>query len=276
MMNGTTPLRVVIADDELLARQRLQDLLATAADVTIVAQAGSGPQAVQAIREQHPDIIFLDVQMPGLNAFQVIGEIGAAHLPVVVLVTAFDQYALQAFETATLDYLLKPLTRERFEQALQRARAAVRQRQAGAVTSRLMTALQAAGMSLTDAGPVAPGPHYFERLAVESRSQVRVVEVTDIDYISASGVYAELHTGGRTHVMRESLQNLQEKLDPQRFFRIHRSTIVQLDRIDLLLREAGGDYTLKLKDGTQLAVSRMQVKELERWMGTAPEPHRHS
>ncbi|MFT3905674.1 MAG: LytTR family DNA-binding domain-containing protein [Steroidobacteraceae bacterium] len=273
-MNALTPLRVVIADDELLARQRLQDLLATATDVTIVAQAESGAQAVQAIREQHPDIVFLDVQMPRMNAFQVISEIGAAHMPVIVLVTAFDQYALQAFEAATLDYLLKPFTQQRFEQALQRAREAVRLRQAGVVTARLMTALQAAGMNLTDAGPAPPGPHYYERLAVESRSQVRVVEVADIDYICASGVYAELHVAGKTHVMRESLQHLQEKLDPRRFFRIHRSTIVQLDRIDLLLREAGGDYTLKLKDGTQLTVSRMQVKELERWMGTAPEPHR--
>jgi two-component system LytT family response regulator len=233
-------LKILIADDELLARQRIEDLLAKEQDVVVAGQAGDGNAAVQLIRELQPDVVFLDVQMPGLTGIEVAREIGKA-MPPTVFVTAFDRHAVQAFELAAVDYLVKPFDDERFAQALQRARRAAELR--------------------------VPRTAYADRIAVELRGQVRAVPVERIDFITASGPYAELHVEGKTFAVRERMQALEEKLDPRRFFRIHRSAIVRLDAIDVFLRHAGGDYGVRLKNGVELSVSRTRREELEARLG---------
>jgi two-component system LytT family response regulator len=233
--------RVVIVDDEPLARQRIEDLLAKEEAVEIVGIATDGEQALEVIQASQPDLVFLDVQMPGRSGLEVVEELGADAMPVTIFTTAYDQYALKAFDVAAVDYLVKPFDDERFEQAFRRARRAIE--------------LQ------------PPRHQYLERIPVEMRGQLRVVPVSLIDYITASGPYAELHvrfdTGERTFTIRERMQSLEERLDPAVFIRIHRSAIVRLDRIETLLRGSGGDYAVRLKDGTELSVSRARREELE-------------
>jgi two-component system LytT family response regulator len=259
-------LRVLLVDDEALARQRLEDLLKQQENVEIVGTADNGEAAVAAIRMHRPDLVFLDVQMPGKTGLDVIRTIGPDEMPATVFVTAYDQYALKAFDLAAIDYLVKPFDDERFEQAFARARRLIELEEVGRLTEQLRAVLHGGGGT---AGPAAPAgkPEYLERIAVETRGQVRVVPVEDIEYITASGPYAELHAGGRAHVIRERMQMLEERLDPAKFFRIHRSAIVRLDQIETLLRDPGGDYGVRLRSGVQLSVSRNRVEQLERWMG---------
>ena len=258
------PLRVLLVDDEALARQRLEDLLKHQENVEIVGTADNGEAAVTAIRMLEPDLVFLDVQMPGKTGLDVIRTIGPEDMPATVFVTAYDQYALKAFDLAAIDYLVKPFDDERFEQAFARARRLVELEEVDRLSEQLRAVLHGGGA--TTAAPVGK-PDYLERIAVETRGQVRVVPVDDIEYITASGPYAELHAGGRAHVIRERMQMLEERLDPAKFFRIHRSAIVRLDQIETLLRDPGGDYGVKLRSGVQLSVSRNRVEQLERWMG---------
>lgn len=242
-------LRVVIADDELLARQRIEDLLAKEPDVEIAGIATDGNEAVDAIRRVRPDLVFLDVQMPGRSGVEVVEAIGSEEMPATIFVTAYDRFAIKAFDLAAMDYLVKPFDDERFAQALRRARRKTHEAQ-------------------PPPREEPPAPQYTERISVETRGQVRVVPVSKIDYITASGPYAELHVGERTFAIREKMQSLEERLDPNVFFRIHRSAIVRLDRIDALLHAAGGDYAVRLKDGTELSVSRSRREELEtKWSG---------
>ncbi|HEX6094753.1 MAG TPA: LytTR family DNA-binding domain-containing protein [Thermoanaerobaculia bacterium] len=236
------PLRVLIADDELLARQRIEDLLAKEEHVVVAGTASDGLAAIEAIRELHPDLVFLDVQMPGKTGLEVVNELGD-EMPATVFVTAYDQHAVKAFELEAVDYLVKPFDDERFEQAFRRAR------------RRASEAREPAG------------GEYVDRIPVELRGQIRAVPVDRIEYITASGPYAELHVEGRTFAVRERMQALEEKLDPQRFFRIHRSAIVRIDAIDVFLRHAGGDYGVRLKSGVELSVSRAKREELEAKLG---------
>ena len=237
----SAPLRVLIVDDELLARQRIEDLLAKEENVVVAGTAADGASAIEAIRELHPDLVFLDVQMPGKSGVEVVDELGA-EMPATVFVTAYDQHAVKAFELEAVDYLVKPFDDERFEQAFRRARRAAELR--------------------------APARgEYVDRIAVELRGQIRAVPVDRIEYITASGPYAELHVEGKTFAVRERMQALEEKLDPERFFRIHRSAIVRIDRIDVFLRHAGGDYGVRLKNGVELSVSRTKREELEARLG---------
>lgn len=277
----TSPLRVLIVDDELLARQRLEDLLAGEEGVTIVGMASDGDEAVEAIRSLHPDVVFLDVQMPGKTGMEVVREVGAEHMPATVFVTAYDQFALQAFDVAAVDYLLKPYDDERFEQAFRRARKLAELSEVERLAGRLRTLLGGGTVpasaessdeparAVAATSPSTAATPYTERIAVEMRGQVRVVPVEEIEYVTASGPYAELHTAERGFVIRERMQALEERLDPARFLRIHRSIIVRLDVIDTLLRGGGGDYAVRLKNGVKLKVSRTRVDELERRMGVA-------
>jgi two-component system, LytTR family, response regulator len=275
-MSPARPLRVLIADDEALARQRLEDLLRKEEAVEVVGTVDDGQQAVAAIRALRPDLVFLDVQMPGRSGLEVVREVGAESMPATIFVTAYDRYALEAFDVAAVDYLLKPFDDERFEQAFRRARRLIELKEVGRLTEQLRGLLQsearAAAVEASVGDKVAttlapPRGPYLERIAVEMRGQVRVVPVETIDYITASGPYAEIHVAEKTYIIRERMQTLEERLDPSRFFRIHRSVIVRLERIDTLLREPGGDYAVQLKGGARLSVSRNRVEPLEQWMG---------
>ncbi len=267
-MSSDQKLRVLIADDELLARQRLEDLLAKKDEVELIGMVTNGREAVDAIRSQAPDLVFLDIQMPGLTGVDVVREIGPEAMPATIFVTAYDQYALKAFEVAALDYLLKPFEDERFEQAFARAVKTFTLRQVGGMANRMLALLQGSQGPAQPAAPAAKTPPaYLERIAVEMRGQMRIVPIKEIDYISASGPYAELHVGEDTYVIRERMQTLEERLDPEAFFRIHRSAIVQLDRIESLLHGVGGDYAVRLKDGRRIKVSRGRREELEQRLG---------
>jgi two-component system LytT family response regulator len=262
-------LRVLIVDDEPLARQRLEDLLSREDGVEIVGTADNGDAAVQAIRDWKPDLLFLDVQMPGKTGLDVAREIGADAMPPTIFVTAYDQYALKAFELAAVDYVVKPFDDERFEQAFRRARRMVDLEEVGRLRSQLLAVLQGTGAGTVHGAPAGGGPQsgYLERIAVETKGQVRVVPVKQIDYIVASGPYAELYVGEKRYIIRERMQTLEERLDPNRFFRIHRSAIVRLDLVETLLRNPGGDYAVQLKGGVRLKVSRSRFEELEKRMG---------
>jgi two-component system LytT family response regulator len=241
---------------------RLEDMLAKEQDVTIVGMVENGTDAVAAIRSLAPDLVFLDVQMPGRTGVEVVRDVGVANMPLTIFVTAFDHYALNAFDVSAVDYLLKPFDDERFEEAFQRAR----RRLAMADAERIQSELRAV---LERSAPFTGGSaaQYLDRIAVESRGKVRPIPVEEIDYITSDGPYAELHVGDRRHIIRESMQSLEERLDPARFMRVHRSVIVRLDLVDVLHRGAGGDYELQLKNGQRVRVSRARREALEKWLG---------
>lgn len=268
-------LRVLVVDDEAPARQRILDLLERDRTVRVVGTANNGESAIAAIRELDPDLVFLDVQMPGKTGLEVMRAIGADAMPLTIFVTAYDQYALTAFDVAAVDYLVKPFDDERFEQALARARRQVALEKVDQLAGRLRTLLGEG-----DAPPAATEPAaaatggaatggYLERIAVDMRGQVKIVPVKQIDYIEASGPYAELHVGDRTYLVRERMQTLEERLDPARFLRIHRSVIVRLELVESLLKGAGGDYAVQLKGGARLKVSRSRYEELAQMLGVS-------
>ena len=259
-------LRVLIVDDEPLARQRIEDLLLKQPAVAIAGAAGDGNAAVDAIRSLHPDLVFLDVQMPGRSGIEVFRELGEL-MPATIFTTAYDRYALEAFRLAAIDYLVKPFDDERFAAALERARKAIELQHVAKMTRELLTLLRERELAPEPVAAQAETPRYLERISVESRGQIRVVPVTRIDYITASGPYAELHVADKTFAIRERMQVLEEKLDPSAFFRIHRSAIVRLDRIDTLLHAPGGDYAVRLKSGTELSVSRSRRDDLAARLG---------
>ena len=262
------PVKILVVDDELLARQRILDLLAHEPGIEVIGTAENGAAAVEAIRTGRPDLVFLDVQMPGMTGLDVVREIGPEAMPATIFVTAFDQYALRAFELAALDYLVKPFDDERFEQAFRRARRLVELNEMGRLREQLLAMLgqpNDGGEGRTST-PEASEP-YLERIAVEMKGKIRVVPVEQIDYITSDGPYAELHTGERTHLIREPMHVLEARLDPRQFIRIHRSAIVRLPLIDTLHRGAGGDYEIQLKNGLRLPVSRSRREELERRLG---------
>jgi two-component system LytT family response regulator len=269
---GNSPLRVLVVDDEPLNRLRLEDLLRREPAVAEILSASDGYEAVTAIRAERPDLVFLDVQMPGKTGLDVVREVGADAMPATIFVTAYDQYAVEAFAVAAVDYLVKPFDDERFEEAFRRARKTLAANDMGRLREQLLSILQP-GANADRNGAAAPSTTgtspYLERLAVEIRGTVKPVLVQDIDYITSDGPYAELHVAGRRHVIRETMQTLEERLDPSKFMRVHRSVIVRLELIESLERGAGGDGELKLRGGARLRVSRTRREALERWLGLA-------
>jgi len=258
------PLRVLVVDDEPLGRQRIEDLLHREPDVEIVGTPGDGKAAVEAIQSLHPDLVFLDVQMPRMSGLEVIRTIGVDRMPATIFVTAHDTHALEAFELAAVDYLVKPFDDDRFEQAFLRARRHATSDDSSLLRERLLAILREPAAVGNDQQKHTETSRYLERIAVESRGKVRFVQASDVDYILADGPYAELFVADRRHLIRESMQALEDRLDPARFMRIHRSAIVRLDAIDVLHKGAGGDYEVQLKTGARLRVSRSRREDLER------------
>ena len=269
-MSDPVAVRVLIVDDEPLARLRLQDLLANE-DAVVIGTADNGIDAVARIRRLKPDLVFLDVQMPGKTGIDVVREIGVSAMPATIFVTAFDQFAVQAFNVSAVDYLVKPFDDERFEEAFRRARRRLSLEEVSQLHENLLAVLKTSPSAQTAETPVeqAGAPDYLQRIAVELRGRVRSVIVSEIDYIIASGPYAELHVGDRHHLIREAMQTLEDRLDPKVFMRVHRSVIVRLALVEMLHRGAGGDYEAQLKSGLRLRVSRSRREALERWLGVS-------
>jgi len=247
-------LRALVVDDEPLARRSIRRLLERRSDVDIVGECADGASAVMTIREQKPDVVFLDVQMPEMTGFDVIREIGPDAMPVTIFVTAYDQYALRAFDENATDYLLKPFRKVRFDRALQRAK----ERIAGTPNVSDLRALVA--RMDRDLAP----PEYVDRLTVAENGRIFLIDVDEIDWIAASGNYALLHTLRRTYEIRQTLTELEAKLNPREFLRIHRSTIVNIRRIKEIQPWFRGHHVVILKNGQELRMSRYQREVAEK------------
>jgi two-component system LytT family response regulator len=244
--------RVVIVDDEPLAREKLRTLLEGRAGYELVAECGDGAAAVEAIDALEPDLVFLDVEMPGLDGFGVLEAL--EHEPYVVFVTAYDRYALRAFEVRALDYLLKPFHRARFEEAL--ARVEERRRDRSAATPEEWTAIRAL------LGELRAERGYAARLVVRTGQKITFVATADVDWIEADGNYARLHAGTRDYLLRETMKKVEARLDPRRFLRIHRSAIVNLDRIASVEPYFHGEYIVTLTGGRRITASRTHSARL--------------
>ena len=239
-------IRTLIVDDERLSRKRIRDLLADEEDCDLIGECGNGIDAIESTRRDRPDLLFLDVQMPQMDGFQVLKSISDLNIPAVIFVTAYDEYAVRAFEVHALDYLMKPFDRERFQGALARVRSHLSRVQDGDLNQRLVALLE--GLSLRRK-PI-------DRIAIKSGGHVVFVRTQNVDWVEAADNYVCLHCGAETHPMRETMNALEAKLDSGRFIRIHRSTIVNMDRIKELQPWFRGDYLVILHDGTQLTLSR--------------------
>jgi len=248
-------IRTLIVDDEPLAREKIVDLLVDDGEIEIIGECGDGLAAVAAIEDHKPDLLFLDVQIPELDGFGVLEAI--EQTPVIIFVTAYDQYALRAFEVHALDYLLKPFDRERFDKALQRAKHQFERERAGAVNRELVALL----------ADLKSRPKPLERLVIKAGGRVFFLRVDEIDWIEAAANYVKLHAGGEAHLLRETINGLAAKLDPDKFLRVHRSIIVNLEHVKEIQPWFHGDYVILMQDGAQLTSSRNYREQLRKLMG---------
>jgi len=252
-----TKIRVLIVDDEPLARKFIRRMLDEEDDVEVVGECGSGREAVAAVRAHAPDLLFLDVQMPEMDGFAALEALGLEHLPLVVFTTAYEQYAVRAFEAHALDYLLKPFDRARFARALSHARERLRERQGGGERVQLAALLD----------HVKRRPAHLERLMVRADGRIIFLNVEDVDWIEADDKYVRLHVGRVSHMARQTLAAVEEQLDPERFLRIHRSAVVNVARIRELQPLFSGEYRVVLEGGTKLTLSRNYKDRLFRLLG---------
>jgi two-component system LytT family response regulator len=250
-------IRTLIVDDEPLARERLRKLLEHEAEIELVSECASGPDAVAAIQRLAPDLVFLDVQMPELDGFGVIAAVGSGRMPLVVFVTAYDQYALKAFEVHAVDYLLKPFDRERFQVALGRALERIKRQETSALSERLSAML----------AELRPDTKQPGRIAVKTDGRVLLVKLDDVDWIEAADNYVTLHVGKESHMLRETMNAMEQRLPAQKFMRISRSTIVNVERIQELQPMFHGEYVVILRNGTRLTLSRGYREKLQVLLG---------
>lgn len=254
-------IRALVADDEPPARENLRLLLADEEDIDLVAECGSGRTAVAAIARHRPDVVFLDVQMPGMDGFDVIRAVGPEAMPATVFVTAYDRYTLRAFEVRALDYLLKPFDDARFRETLERVRTRLREKEGGDLARRLRALIDNQGSA--ESRPGRP----ITRLTVRQGDRIRLLAVDAVDWFEASGDYVRAHAGGGTHLIDDTMRDLEAGLDPERFVRIHRSTIVRLDRVRELEPSSHGDWLVRLEGGVELRMSRTRRPGVERALG---------
>jgi len=253
-----TKIRALVVDDEPVARAHVIGFLRDEADIEVVGECGNGAEAITVIEQTAPDLLFLDVQMPELDGFELMRAIGPGPTPAVVFVTAYDEYALRAFEVHAIDYLLKPFSAERFKSALTHARTQLAQRHATTIGRQILDLLPDIRR--------APGR---DRLVVKSSGRIYFVRTADIDWCEAAGNYVRLHVGPQTHLVRDTMGHLEADLDPNQFVRIHRSAIVNVDRIQELQSSFGGEYIVLLRGGTRLTLSRGYREGLQSRLGKA-------
>jgi len=239
-------IRVLIVDDEPIARRGIRQHLRGEADVEVIGESGDGAAAIDAITELAPDLVFLDIQMPEVGGFEVVEAIGVARMPAVVFVTAYDEHALRAFDVHAVDYVLKPIDRHRFRTAVERARRRLAHAP-GQLDRRIAAALGELGR---------PAHDYAKRLAIKGDGRVILVDVDEVDRLEAAGNYVEVHSGARHHLVRETMASLEARLDPARFVRVSRSSIVNAARVRELQPMFNGDFVVVLRDGTKVAGSR--------------------
>ena len=253
-------LSACIVDDEELARRGIRSRLSHHDDVDVVAECESGREAVEAIRSGDFDLVFLDVQMPGLDGFDVIDEVGVKAMPVVIFVTAYNEHALRAFDVHALDYLLKPLDEERFAEALDHARARIAEQHAGEFENKLARLLS--GLDDNEQSESADVPN--ERFVVKSGGRVQFVKAEDIQWVEAAGDYVQLHTADKKHLLRKTMKEMEAALDDDQFLRIHRSTIVNVDCLqEMRPHGSNTEYTVVLEDGTERKLSRTYRDEVD-------------
>jgi two-component system LytT family response regulator len=245
------PIRTLIVDDEQMARASIRVLLGSDPEIELVGECASGVDAVSAIAARSPDLVFLDVQMPRMNGFEVLEAVGENRPFVVVFVTAYDTYAIEAFDVQALDYVLKPFDDRRFHRAVERAKDRIRHARLDHLATELVHAV-------SGTGPVEkqPAPEPLERIAIRDGGRTVFVPLAEIDWIEAADYYVQLHVGKKSYLLREPMRDLEARLDPKRFMRIHRSAIVAIDRVTELRPSAHGDHCVRLRDGTDLKLSR--------------------
>jgi two-component system LytT family response regulator len=241
-------IKVAIADDEPLARERLRSLLEGREGYAIVAECVDGAEALAALTQHDIDLLFLDVQMPGLNGFQILDSLSSGPLPMIVFVTAFDDYALRAFDVSALDYLLKPFDKERFEMTLIRVEERFFGREKAEMSGELREFIRTLSTTAS--------PTHVSRFPVRANGEIYFVRVEDVDWIDAEGNYVALHAAGRRHLVRDTIKSLEDRLDPAKFVRVHRSAIINVDRLRKLQPYFHGEYVITLQDGTTLTSSR--------------------
>ncbi len=245
-------IRVLLADSDPFARERIDSLLKDDPDIEIVGECSTGYGAVAAINELDPDLILLDVNMPQMDGFRILEAVDRESPPLVIFVATDERHAFRAFEASAIDFLLKPLDRERFKRSVTRAKTYLQLERDNAMSRRILACLE----------ELQPPPKYLTRFVVRHGGNVVFINVEDVDWIETEGHYIRLHCGKQSHLLRESLSNLESQLDPERFLRIHRSTIVRSDRIQKLEPLFHGDCNVTLKDGTQLMLSRNYRKNI--------------
>ena len=258
-MTVSPPIRVLLVDDEPLAREMLREMLQSDPQAEIVGESVNGLEALEAIRAQTPDVIFLDVQMPELGGFEMLESLGK-DIPHVIFVTAYDQYAVRAFEVNAVDYLLKPFDQERFDLSWQRARAQIKRDRSGGTDQRILALLE----------EMKAGNKYLERLVIKSGGRIYFLETSEISWIEAEGNYVSVHSGKKSHLLRETISSLELQLDPKKFVRIHRSSIVSLAHVQELQPWFHGEYRIILNDSTQLTLSRNYRDKLQEALGKLP------
>ena len=252
-------IKVLIVDDEPLARRGIWQLLEQEGDFEVVGEGANGYEAISAIQKLSPDLVFLDVQMPLLDGFSMVEKAGSENLPKIVFVTAFDEYAIRAFEANALDYLLKPIDTVRFQETLRRVRLRMSETKTDEIDNKLAAILSELASTKLGAG----SGDYLERFAVKKAGRVYFVSASEIGWISSDGNYVELHTRSKTHLLRETMDGIEQKLDPKKFLRLRRSTIVSIEQIKELHPLFNGEYAVILKDDTELSSSRHYRQNLD-------------